>query len=470
MPTESVKESRETPPPGAKAVRRRQTRIAIIATQGGFLFGYDTGVISGALPFIRQDLNLTAATQGIVVSSLLMGAAFGATFGGRLSDRLGRTRTIRLASLVFIVGTLGSALAPAAPFLIGARIILGLAVGCVSATVPLYIGEISPVGRRGRLVNQNELMIVTGQLIAFIVDTIIIHVLNEYSAWRWMLGVAVIPAIMLLIGTLVIPETPRWYAARGRYADAERVLRTVRVPEDVDEEFALIRETAEYRHGHEGRSGWAYLRTRWIRIVLIIGIGIAICQQVTGINTIVYYAPTILESTGLGAASSVAASISVGAIGVIGTVIGMVLLGRVRRRPLLLTGQIGTTASLGALALCFLLPESTGRSYTILLFMVVFAFFQQCFISTVTWLLLSEIFPMRIRGFAMGVAVFVLWLVNFTISLMFPILTAGIGPTKTFLVFVVLGIAAITFSTRFVPETKDRTLEGLEKGFRTEYA
>ena len=469
MPIESVTESRGAPPPGSRAVRRRQTTIAIIATQGGFLFGYDTGVISGALPFIRQDLGLSAATQGLVVSSLLMGAAFGATFGGRLSDRLGRKVTIRLAALVFIAGTLGSALAPAAPFLVSARVVLGLAVGCVSATVPLYIGEISPVARRGRLVNQNELMIVTGQLIAFITDTIIIHVLDEYTAWRWMLGVAVIPAIMLFFGTMLIPETPRWYATRGRYAEAEQVLATVRERQDVAGELQVIRETAEYRHGHEGRSGWAYLRTPWIRRILLIGIGIAICQQVTGINTIVYYAPTILESTGLGAASSVAASISVGAIGVIGTCIGMVLLGRVRRRPLLLTGQIGTTMSLLAVALCFLLPESTGRSYTILLFMVVFAFFQQCFISTVTWLLLSEVFPMRIRGFAMGLAVFILWLVNFTISLFFPILNAAVGPTWTFLVFVVLGIAAITFSSIFVPETKGQTLEELEKGFRTRY-
>ncbi|MGH3488728.1 MAG: sugar porter family MFS transporter [Actinopolymorphaceae bacterium] len=465
-----VTQPRAAPAAESRKVRRRQTQIAVIATQGGFLFGYDTGVISGALPFIRQDLALTPATQGIVVSSLLLGAAFGATFGGRLSDRWGRRSTIRVAALVFCAGTLGSALAPAAGFLVLARVILGLAVGCVSATVPLYIGEISPVSRRGRLVNQNELMIVTGQLVAFTVDTIIIHILNAYGAWRWMLGIAVVPAILLLLGTLLIPETPRWYATRGRYDEAAAVLATVREAADVPAELALIRETAEYRHGHEGRSGWAYLRTHWIRTILLIGIGIAICQQITGINTIVYYAPTILESTGLGPASSVAASISVGAIGVIATCIGMALLGRVRRRPLLFAGQIGTTTSLLALALCFLLPESTGRSYTILGFMVVFAFFQQCFISTVTWLLLSEIFPMRIRGFAMGVAVFVLWLVNFTISLSFPILTAGLGPTWTFALFVVLGVAAISFSTRFVPETKDHTLEGLEQSFRSRYA
>ncbi|GAA5028958.1 sugar porter family MFS transporter [Actinopolymorpha pittospori] len=456
--------------PTSRQIRRHQTTIAVIATQGGFLFGYDTGVISGALPYIRQDLDLSAATQGFVVSSLLVGAAFGATFGGRLSDILGRKTSIRLAALVFVLGTLGSALAPSAELLIGARVILGLAVGAVSATVPLYIGEMSPVERRGRLVNQNELMIVSGQLVAFIVDTIIIHVLSQTSAWRWMLGVAVIPAIMLFIGTFFIPETPRWYAARGRYREAEVVLRTVRVPPVVQSEFALIRETAEYRHTHESRSGWVYFRERWIRRLTLVGFGIAVCQQITGINTVIYYAPTILEDTGLAAQSSVAASIAVGAIGVIGTCIGMWLLGRVRRRPLLIIGQIGTTTSLLAVSLAFQLGESTGRSYLILLFMVVFVFFQQCFISTVTWLLLSEIFPMRIRGFAMGMVVFVLWMVNFLVALLFPILTASIGPTPTFLVFVVLGVAAIGFSTTTVPETKGHTLEGLERGFRSRYA
>ena len=465
-----TEETRGTPSPGPRQVRHRQTTIAILATQGGFLFGYDTGVISGALPFIRQDLNLTPTTQGIVVSSLLIGAAFGATFGGRMSDRLGRKATIRLASLVFVVGTLGSALAPTAAALVGARLVLGLAVGCVSATVPMYIGEISPVERRGRLVNQNELMIVTGQLIAFSVNTVIIHILNQHGAWRWMLGVAVIPAAMLFLGMMFVPETPRWYATKGRYAEAEQVLRTIREPQYVAPEFEMIRQTAEHRHGHEGRSGWVYLRTRWIRVLFGVGIGIAICQQITGINTVIYYAPTILEDTGLAADASVAASISVGAVGVIGTCIGMYLLGRVRRRPLLITGQVGTTSSLLALAMCFQLPESTLRSYVILLFMLVFVFFQQCFISTVTWLLLSEIFPMRIRGFAVGVAVFVLWMVNFTISLLFPIVTAAAGPTWTFLGFVVLGVAAIMFSTRYVPETKDYTLEGLEQNFRTKYA
>jgi MFS transporter, SP family, major inositol transporter len=465
-----TEEFRGTPSPEPRQVRHRQTTIAILATQGGFLFGYDTGVISGALPFIRQELNLTPTSQGIVVSSLLIGAAFGATFGGRLSDWLGRKATIRLASLVFVVGTLGSALAPTAEALVGARLVLGLAVGCVSATVPMYIGEISPVERRGRLVNQNEFMIVTGQLIAFSVDTVIIHVLSQSGAWRWMLGVAVIPAVMLFVGMMFVPETPRWYATKERYAEAEQVLRTIRVRSDVAPEFDMIRKTAEHRHGHEGRSGWAYLRTPWVRALFGIGIGIAICQQITGINTVIYYAPTILEDTGLGAASSVAASISVGAIGVIGTGLGMYLLGRVRRRPLLITGQVGTTTSLLALGLCFQLPESTTRSYVILLFMLVFVFFQQCFISTVTWLLISEIFPMRIRGFAVGVAVFVLWMVNFTISLLFPIVTASVGATWTFLGFVVLGVAAIAFSTKFVPETKDHTLEGLEQSFRTRYA
>lgn len=460
----------ETPGPsgaGARRARRNQTLFAVVATMGGLLFGYDTGVIAGALLYIRQDLHLSSASQGVVVSSLLVGAAFGASFGGRFADAVGRRRTIRLASVVFILGTLGSALAPNAAVMVVARVVLGLAVGCVSATVPVYIGEISPADRRGRLVNQNEVMIVIGQLLAYIANAVIAAVWGGHGTWRWMLGIGIVPAIILLIGMGFLPETPRWLALKGRYDEAEAVLRQVAEPDHVRPVFEGLHRSAE-RHAQErGRKGgWADLRVPWVRRLFGIGIGIAICQQITGINTVIYYGPTILESTGLAANASVTASIAIGVTGVIAVSIGMYLLGRVHRRPLLITGQVGTTCALLAMGLLFLLPESTTRSYAILLCMVIFVGFQQCCISTVTWLLLSEIFPLRIRGFAMGVAVFVLWGVNFAISLLFPVVNAAAGPTWTFLAFVVLGIAAIVFSTTQVPETKGHSLEELEDRFR----
>jgi major inositol transporter-like SP family MFS transporter len=449
--------------------QRVLTTIAWISTLGGLLFGYDTGVISGAILYMQHDLGLTPVTKGLVVSSLLVGAAFGATVGGRVADRLGRRNTIRIAAVVFTLGALGCALAGNIPLMVLARVVLGLAVGCASAVVPLYIGELAPADRRGRLVTQQELMIVTGQLLAYATNAAMDQIGGGASTWRWMLGVAAVPAVLLWIGMLFLPDTPRWYAVQGRFQEAEDVLGRTRPTHDVSEELSLIRETAE-RDARENRGSWSELRTPWIRRLFVIGVGIAISQQITGINTVMYYGPDILQTTGLGASASLVAYISVGVISVVMTTVGMALLGRVRRRPMLLGGLIGTSSSLLAIGLAFLLPESTFRSFLVLALMVVFVAFQQCLISTVTWLMLSEIFPTSIRGFAVGVSVFLLWIVNFAISLLFPVLTSALGPTATFVLFSVLGVGAIVFNATMLPETKGRTLESLEEEFRVKYA
>ena len=274
--------------PEAALVKRRQTTFAFLAAFGGLLFGYDTGVISGALIYIRDDLQLSAVAEGFVVSSLLIGAAFGATFGGKFSDLYGRRTTIRLAAVVFIVATLGSAVAPTYALLIASRVVLGLAVGAVSAVVPMYIGEIAGAQRRGRLVNGNELMVVSGQLLADILNAIIAHTVGGERVWRLMLGVAVVPAAVLLVGMFFVPETPRWYAARGRYKEAAEALRKVRVRSEVEPVVERMREMSRGTHQQEGRSAFSYLRVRWVRHLVLLAIGIAVVQQVTGINTIVY--------------------------------------------------------------------------------------------------------------------------------------------------------------------------------------
>jgi MFS transporter, SP family, major inositol transporter len=456
-----------TAPRGSDAHKRFLIRITIISTLGGLLFGYDTGVISGALLYMRDDLELTSFWEGFVVSSLLFGAALGALMGGRIADSLGRKRSLMVCAVLFLFGALGTAVAPSLVPMVLARIILGLAVGAASATVPLFLAEMAPAHRRGRIVTINELMIVTGQMLAFIVNAGLDRWYDGPSVWRWMLAIAALPAIALFAGMLTLPDSPRWYALKGRLADARRVLELTRPPQEAAAEYDLVVEHAERDRSEDKGAAIRDLRAYlWMRRILFVGIGLAIVQQATGINTAIYYAPTILESTGLGTSASLVATISIGVISVTMTLVGIWLLGFMNRRPLMITGFAGVAGSQAALALCFALPESTLRSYLVLAFMVSFVGFVQCFIGIGVWLLLSEIFPMAIRGFAMGIAVFVLWTVNGTISLVFPPTVEALGATATFGLFVLINIASIAFVALFVPETRGRTLEELEDDFR----
>jgi MFS transporter, SP family, major inositol transporter len=457
--------------PAGGAASREYTgyliKLTVISTLGGLLFGYDTGVISGALPFLKEDLNLSSVQEASVVSSLLFGAMIGALIGGKLSDFLGRKGALRFCAIVFFLGALGTALAPSFAVMLPARIVLGIAVGAAAATVPVYLAEMAPAHRRGRMVTINELMIVGGQLLAFAINALIDALFHGQSVWRWMLSVAMIPAIALFIGLFFLPESPRWYAVRGRLDDAKRVLGLSRPPQEAAEEYNVIATHAQRDVSEDKGAALRDLRTYgWMRRVLWIGIGLAIVQQATGINTVNYYAPTILESAGLGTSAALVLTIAVGVVGVGGTILGIYLLGHVNRRPLVMAGFIGVAAGHLILALMFLLPESKVRAYLILAGMLVVVFFVQTFIGTLIWLLLSEIFPMTIRGFAMGAAVFVLWTTNTIISFVFPLLVGALGATLTFGLFTLVNAVSFLFVWKFCPETRGRTLEELEDDFR----
>ncbi|CAL9333437.1 Major myo-inositol transporter IolT [Streptomyces sp. enrichment culture] len=454
------------------AVRRRLRLITLIATFGGLLFGYDTGVINGALPYMTEDLGLTPVTEGMVTSSLLLGAALGAVAGGHLSDTRGRRRGILLLAVLFFVGALGCTLAPTTAIMVVARFVLGLAVGGASVTVPVYLAEVSPAERRGALVTRNELMIVSGQLLAFTCNAVIARVGGESGGvWRWMLVLATLPAVVLWFGMLVMPESPRWLASRGRFHDAFEVLRQIRSQQRAEAELSEV-SALSAKDEQEKLGGWQDMRTTpWVRRLMLVGFGIAIVQQITGVNTIMYYGTQILTDAGFASDSALTANIANGVISVAATFVGIWLLGRVDRRPMLLTGQAGTTGALLLIGVFSLtLPEGTGRALAVLAMTVTFLAFQQGAISPVTWLTLSEIFPMRMRAFGMGVAAVVLWLTNFAIGLVFPSLVAGIGISATFFLFVVLGVAAIAFVKRYVPETRGRSLETLEKELRARFS
>ena len=453
--------------PGSASHRGYLVKLTAISTLGGLLFGYDTGVISGALPFLREDLELSSLQEATVVSSLLFGAMIGALIGGKLSDVLGRKGGLRVCALLFFFGALATALAPSFAVMVPARVLLGIAVGAAAATVPVYLAEMAPAHSRGRMVTINELMIVGGQFLAFAINALIDALFQGQSVWRWMLMVAAIPAIALFIGLYFLPESPRWLAVRGRLGDAKKVLGLSRPPEEAAEEYNIIalhaqRDVAEDR-GAALRDLRAYA---WMRRTLWIGIGLAIVQQATGINTVNYYAPTILESAGLGTSAALVLTITVGVVGVLGTLLGIYLLGHVNRRPLVMTGFVGVAVGHLVLALMFQLPESRLRAYLILVGMLIVVFFVQTFIGTLIWLLLSEIFPMTIRGFAMGAAVFILWTTNTIISFVFPLLVGALGATLTFGLFTLVNACSFFFVWRFCPETRGRTLEELEDDFR----
>lgn len=447
------------------------TKLTVIATLGGLLFGYDTGVISGALLYMKDDLALSSFGEATVVSSLLFpGAAFGALFGGRIADRIGRKRMLMLCAGLFLAGAVGCAIAPNVQIMVAARIVLGLGVGAAAVTCPLYLAEMAPADRRGRMVTINELMIVTGQMLAFAVNALLDHVIHDPHVWRIMLAVAAVPAVGLFVGMFVLPDSPRWYGLKGRMDEARRTLSLSRAPAEAEAELSLIGDHTAHML-KTTRTPLSVIRdVPWIRRVVLIGCGLAVVQQATGINTVNYYAPTILQESGLGVSASLIATIAVGVTSVVTTIIGIILLGFIGRRTMLLIGFAGVAASQAALALVFLLPSSTTRSYVILAAMVLFVGFVQMFIGTCVWLLLSEIFPLSIRGFAMGIAVFVLWCTNAIISFVFPLLNSSLGSTGTFGLFVAVNIASWIFVRRLVPETKGTTLEELEEQLEAEGA
>jgi len=443
----------------------------VVATFGGLLFGYDTGVMNGALEPMKHDLGLTPVTEGFVVSILVFGAAFGALFGGRLADQFGRRRNILALAIVFMIGTFGCVLSPTWEVLALFRFILGLAVGGASATVPVYLAEVAPVERRGSLVTRNELMIVTGQLAAFAVNAVIFTVWGQHdSVWRPMLLVAVVPAFALFFGMLRMPESPRWLSSQGRDGEALAVLRQIRSRERADAEMDEVHLLAEEEKESQ-TGGWADLATPWIRRLIVIGALIGICSQVSGINSIMYYGSQLLQDAGFSQQSAVIANTANGLVSVLGVSLGLMVVNKVDRRVLITGGFVATTTFHLLVALsALLLPDGTVKSYVILVFVVLFVFSMQFAIGPMTWLLLSEIFPLKIRSFAMGVAVFVLWIANAVVALGFPPLVSAVGISSTFFLFAALGLVCIWFCRTYVPETRGRTLEQFEDEFRAQHA
>jgi sugar porter (SP) family MFS transporter len=432
--------------------------VAAIASLGGLLFGYDTGVISGALPFINKEFTLDANMQGVAAAAVLVGATLGAAFAGSLSDRFGRKHVILAVALLFVAGALGSALAPSLTMLIAGRAVVGVAIGIASMLTPMYLAEIAPKQQRGAIVSLNQFCITFGILVSYLTDYALTDVAGN---WRWMLGLGVVPGAILFFGMLTLPESPRWLAGRGRTEEARAALHRMRAGVGVDEELAELRTDVLQDANKGGR--WADLLHGIGRRPLIIGVALAIFQQVTGINTVIYYAPIIFQNAGLSSTSvAILATAGVGLVNVLMTVLAMRLMDYAGRRALLLWGLGGMIVMLVVLSVSFFVGTKGATAYITVASVAVYVGFFAIGLGPVFWLLISEIFPLSVRGRGMSVATVSNWGSNFIVTLVFPKLVAALGSSTAFGIFAVLSVGAWVFTYRVVPETKGRSLEEIE--------
>lgn len=433
--------------------------VAAFSALGGILFGYDTGVISGAILFIRQDFGLSPFEIGLVVSAVLLGAVLGSSFAGILSDRLGRKRLLIITAFLFIISSLASALAPGSISLALARVLVGIAIGVASMSTPLYIAEISPAPIRGRLVSLNQLAITIGIVTSYLVD----YSLAEGGHWRWMLGLSAVPAVIFGTGMFFLPESPRWLVKQGRDNEARHILLKMTDEKEANQEILDIKNTVLIQV-----KSLAEMMTPWLKRALVIGLGLAILQQFTGINTVIYYSPVIFEFAGYPSASAaILGSIGIGTINVAATIVALWLLDRVGRRPLLLVGIVGMVFSLIILGFSFFAEyHSSMMTWISLISLMLYTASFAISLGPIFWLMISEIYPLEVRGQAMSIATIANWLSNLLIALSFLSLIEYLGPSLTFWLYAIIGIGAWFFCYFLVPETKQKTLEEIERNWQ----
>ncbi|ATA18259.1 sugar porter (SP) family MFS transporter [Gibbsiella quercinecans] len=459
--------------PRAVTVRQRIFFVVLVATMGALAFGYDTGIISGALPYMSSPtaeggLGLTSFTEGLVASSLVFGAAIGSFLSGFFSDKFGRRITLRSLAVLFVVGSLGTALAPSVSTMVAMRFLLGIAVGGGSSTVPVFIAEIAGPKLRAPLVSRNELMIVTGQLVAYVVSALLSYLLHDGHLWRYMLAIAMVPGVLLFLGTFFVPVSPHWLVGEGRHEEAREVLHELReTPHEVQKELKQMRKQA--KEAERGPDVMTLIREKWVLRLLVIGIGLGFALQFTGVNAFMYYTPIILKSTGLGTTAAITATIGNGVVSVIATIAGIWAVSRFSRRHMLITGfcfVIFAQLSLGAVLT--LLSADLTQSFIALGCILIFLFFMQMFIAPVYWLLMSELFPMQLRGRLTGTAISLQWIFNALVAFSFPPLMAFAG-SKTFFIFALINVGSLLFIMLMVPETRGKSLEEIETHMREKY-
>ncbi|MFH1665683.1 MAG: sugar porter family MFS transporter [Candidatus Omnitrophota bacterium] len=435
--------------------------VAAVAALAGLLFGYDTGVISGAILFIKKQYALSVFMEEMIVSGVLLGAVIGAASSGQISDRFGRRKVIIGTAVIFAVGSACAAFSPSVPFLIAGRVIIGLAIGVASFTAPLYISEVSPPDVRGALVSLNQLAITCGIVLSYLID----YAFSWSENWRWMFAFGILPAVVLGVGMLFLPESPRWLISRSLTDKARAVLLKIHGAEHpVEDEIEAVRSTMK-----EEKGGWKELLEPWLRMPIFIGVALAFFQQVTGINVVIYYAPTIFSFAGFGSASvDILATAGVGIVNVVMTVVAIRYVDRIGRRPLLFMGLAGMIVALSVLGLAFYLPTlSVALKWIAAGCLVLYVASFAVSLGPIFWLLISEIYPQKVRGRAMGLATMANWLFNLIVAMTFLTLLDKAGKANTFWLYASVGLVGWVFCYYFVPETKGQTLENIEAHWRS---
>jgi sugar porter (SP) family MFS transporter len=443
--------------------RMRNVGIWFFGALGGILWGYDTGVISGAMLYIKNDIQLSPIVQGMVVSGLLAGAMLGAGLAGKLADSLGRRRLILGAGAVFTFGTLGAALSGTAALLVGFRFVMGVGVGIASVVVPMYLSELAPKEIRGKLTSLMQLLVTVGIFVAYLAD----YALSGSGAWRWMIGLGVVPAVLLMVGIYTQPESPRWLVVnKGSADEAEQVLIALRGDERAAAaELAEIQESAAKEAEQSEPLRLRALTTGRLRPIFVVGMLLVFFQNFVGINTIIYYAPTLLTNVGFVASGAILANVGIGAVNMLMTLPAMRLIDVAGRRPLLLYGALGMCAAMILLAAVNLAGLSKGPVLLGITLVGITLYVASFSISwgPVQWVALPELFPLRIRAAAVGVCVIFNWLFNLIVALVFPSLLDRFGAGANFVFFAVMTALAFLFVRKLMPETKGRSLEAIER-------
>jgi sugar porter (SP) family MFS transporter len=429
---------------------------SLVVALGGFLFGFDTAVISGAEKSIQQFWHLSAFSHGLTISIALIGTVIGSLVGSRPSDRFGRKNTLYFVAAAYLLSSLGTALADNWYVFLCFRLLGGLGVGISSVTAPIYISEISPANRRGRLVGLFQFNVVLGILISYLSN----YLLSEFgeASWRWMLGVQAVPSLLFLILIRFVPESPRWLILKkGASEKALAILRIIN-PENCEQELVAIQNSAAPA-GSAGKDS-DHLFSGKYRKPVVLAMLFAFFNQVSGINAIIYYAPRIFEMAGLGAHSSLLSTVGIGIINFGFTLIAINIIDRFGRKKLMLIGSVGLIASLFLVAFTFLSGKFSG--YAIPAYMMIFIAFFAFSQGAVIWVFISEIFPNQVRAKGQTLGSSTHWVMAALIAFSFPYLAENLGGATVFFFFGVMMVLQLIFVWKWMPETKGRSLEQLE--------